>query len=172
MVSWLKPASKLSGSAARMTSSARVAEVLADALGADDQVAVAEHDALRLAGAARGVEDRGDVEVDARSVRVARRRPIRSRSQAPSSTPYALAGIVVSLATHEHDVLEVPGSLRGRRCEQCQPVGRGDEDATRRSRAGCGRPAAARSSGFTGTKTPPAADAPKIAATVSIRLSR
>ena len=41
-----------------------VAEVVADALAADEEVAVAEHDALRLAGASGGVEDRRHVEVD------------------------------------------------------------------------------------------------------------
>ena len=41
-----------------------VAEVLADARAAGQDVAVREHDALRLAGAARGVEDRRHVDVD------------------------------------------------------------------------------------------------------------
>jgi len=41
-----------------------VAEVARDAARARDEVAVREHDALRAAGAARGVEDGGDVGVD------------------------------------------------------------------------------------------------------------
>ena len=38
-----------------------VAEVVADAFGARDEVAVAEHDSLGLPGAARGVQDGGHV---------------------------------------------------------------------------------------------------------------
>ena len=41
-----------------------VLEIRAHALGSHDEVAVAEDDPLRLTGAARGVQDRGDVGVD------------------------------------------------------------------------------------------------------------
>ncbi len=76
-----------------------VPEVAADALGADEEVAVAEHHALRPARAAGGVEDRGHVEIDPeyRLQGLRRRPPARgrragrldlapSRSTGPSST--------------------------------------------------------------------------------------
>ncbi len=65
VVSWLSPASKLSGRTDEDRRRRRLfAEVVADALGADDQIAMAEHDALGLAGASGRVEDRRHVGVD------------------------------------------------------------------------------------------------------------
>ena len=89
VVSWLNPASKLSGSAARMTSSAVFSRYWLTLAPPDEQVAVGEHHALRLAGAAGGVEDRGHVDVDPT-------RGSTSRGVAPGD---ALAPLV---AEHDH----------------------------------------------------------------------
>ena len=62
-----------------------VLEVLADARAAHEHVAVREHDALRLAGAAGGVEDRGHVDVDHVAARRARRRSRNASHSSPST---------------------------------------------------------------------------------------
>ena len=60
-----------------------VLEILADALRPDDQVAMRNHDALRLAGAPRRVEDRRHVDVDdVRIGEASRRRWMSSQSAA------------------------------------------------------------------------------------------
>ena len=64
MVSWLNPASKLKRQRGQDHVVRSVAEVVADALGPCDEVSVAEHDSLRLTGAAGRVHDGGHVRID------------------------------------------------------------------------------------------------------------
>ncbi len=68
---------------------ARVVQIGADALGPHDEIAVAQHDALRLARAPGGVEDGRGVEVDGRRGVAARRKrqSLRSPRTPADATP-------------------------------------------------------------------------------------
>ena len=88
-----------------------VVQILADTLGADDQVAVAQHHALGLAGAARGVEDRRHVEIDTtlrfgggvlgnRTARATVDRAPRTRRRVRIDAPASTSKICVTLGTH------------------------------------------------------------------------
>ena len=127
-MSWLKPASKDSGSAASSVSSAWLPRYAGDALRAGDHVAVRQHHALRPAGAAGGVEDRRHVGVDDAVARRDRRGeqflPCRHRQlrRAGGGCRARRAGI------DEHDVAQV-GTRPERPAELRQPLGRGHEHA-------------------------------------------
>ena len=124
-MSWLKPASNDSGSAASSVSSRRVLEVGRDALRAGHHVAMGQHDALGLAGAARRVEDRRHVGVDdAVAARGAAPVSIRLPADGPRrrSAAHAPFGLV-------HDDVPQVRTLGQRPREQRQALGRRDQHA-------------------------------------------
>ena len=125
VVSWLSPASKLSGRTARMQSSPAVAEILAHALAADEQVAVRQHDPLRLPGAPRRVEDRRHVEVDPAPLAVRPRRRSapsnRARAHGRSGGGSGTPPTTITCSTDEPSPQLV--------AKQLQPLRRRDQDA-------------------------------------------
>ena len=104
-----------------------VLQVLAHALRADDQVAMAKHHALGLARAAGRVEDRGDVKVDGAAQR--RSCLVEVKHLGPpvdSGTPRPRRVDVCRPGIHQHDVRQIRAGIQSF-AEQVQPFRRGDQ---------------------------------------------
>ena len=153
VVSWLKPASKLSGSAARMTSSLVVLEVLADARCRRRSGCGGR--ARRPSGCRCSPTCRGSP-------------PCRGRSRSAGGSRRRELARVVSRGWSAHPArrsagpspttttCSTDGHPRKIVAHQGQALRRTSRARARRSRRGCSATCRGRSSGLTGTKTPPA----------------
>ena len=94
----------------------------------------------------------------------------RDESQGVHRGPWSRPGRRGAAGADQHDVLDRLGA-RQLVAQQLQPLGRRHQHP-HGAVAEDVRDLLGRSNGLTGTNTPPAAEVPKIAATVSIRLSR
>ena len=107
-----------------------VVQVGSDALRPGDHVSMGENDALRLAGAARGVQDGDDVGVDHPMRRDPGRRfaGVRTDERCPTLDSIGLRGGVGLMIAHDDDMAQIR-AVRKHFREQSQTFRRGDQDA-------------------------------------------